>query len=433
MTTPPVSHEALHRNLVKAAILFDTSPFNSYEGPENPEMLIITCGSGWLYSLEAVKRLSARDSVGILKLGTTWPLPKGLVRKHLLRTARVLVVEEIDAFLEANLKELAADLEPGRTWLFHGKASGHFNPFGEMNPDAVASAIARILKIEYRPREDGYERIAQQVMRELVPPRDLQFCAGCPHRTTFWAIKNVLKMDGRDGFVAGDIGCYSMAITTTGFSQLKTLHAMGSGLGIASGLGKLGKLGFNQPVVTVCGDSTFFHAAIPALINAVHSQSDMLFIVLDNGGTAMTGFQPHPGTEINAMGDQVPKLDIETVCSGLGIAAEVIDSYDITGMTEKLLTLLREGGKPRVVISRRECALAAARKEKPTYRVRVDQDRCRGEHCGCDKYCVRVFKCPGLVWDRPISKARVDEAICCGCGVCSEICPQSAIIREALS
>ena len=427
-----ISHEALHQNLAKAATLFESSPFNSYVGPENPELLVITCGSGWLYSLEAVKTLSAKDSVGILKLGTTWPLPRGFVSKQLFRTTRVLVVEEVDPFLEANVKELAADLEPGRTWSFYGKASGHFSSSGELNPDAVVSAIARLMGIDYHPREAEHDRMARQVMQDLVPPRALQFCAGCPHRTTYWAIKNVLKMDNRNGLVAGDIGCYSMALTSTGFSQLRTVHAMGSGLGVACGLGKLEKLGFDQPVVAVCGDSTFFHAAIPALINAVHSRSDMVFIVLDNAGTAMTGFQPHPGTGINAMGEEVPKLDIEAVCSGLGIAVEVTDPYDIQGTTEKLLRLLRDGGKPRVLISRRECALAAARGEKRAYEVRVDQDRCRGERCGCDKFCVRVFKCPGLVWDRDKGKAKVDEAICCGCGVCAEICPQSAIAREAL-
>jgi indolepyruvate ferredoxin oxidoreductase alpha subunit len=432
MTSPPTFHQALHSSLSKIASIFEQTPFNWYAGPDTPELLVITCGSGWLYSLEAVKALSAMDSVGILKLGTTWPLPLSLVSTHLLRATKVLVAEEIDAFLETNLKELGADLEPGRTWAFYGKASGHFNPFGELNTDVVSSAIARILGVSYSPRTAEYQRKAQEVMQELVPPRALQFCAGCPHRTTFWAIKNALKMDGRDGFVTGDIGCYSMALTSTGFSQIKTVHAMGSGAGLASGLGKLDKFGFDQPVIAVCGDSTFFHAVIPSLINAVHSQSDLVFVVLDNAATAMTGFQPHPGIGTNAMGDDTPSLDIENVCRALGVTVAVTDAYDINGTTGKLLELLRNGGKPRVLISRRECALTRARREKQVYKVRIDPDRCRGEQCGCDKFCVRVFRCPGLIWDRDAGRARVDEAICVGCGVCAEICPQSAIVREGL-
>jgi indolepyruvate ferredoxin oxidoreductase, alpha subunit len=433
MNTPPVFHQALHQSLARIADIFESSPFNWYVGPENPELLLVTSGSGWLYSVEAVKMLSAKDSVGILKLGTTWPLPRNLVSARLLQTSNVLVVEEIDLFLEDNLKVLAADIAPGRTWRFFGKASGHFHPFGELNPDVVINAVARILEIDYNPRPADYQQTAQQVLQGLVPPRALQFCAGCPHRTTFWAIKNALKMDGRDGFVTGDIGCYSMALTSTGFSQIKTVHSMGSGVGLASGLGKLDRLGFDQPVVTVCGDSTFFHAVIPALINAVHSHADLLFVVLDNAATAMTGFQPHPGIETNAMGEAAPKMEIEAVCRALGVFVEVTDPYDIPGTTEKLLGLLRESGKPRVLISRRECALTRARKEKASYVVRVDEGRCRGESCGCDKFCVRVFKCPGLAWDRDAGKALIDEAICSGCGVCTEICPQSAIVREALS
>ena len=433
MTTPPVFHQALHTTLAKVSGMFERSPFNWYRGPEKPELLIITSGSGWLYSLEAVKTLSAADSVGILKLGTTWPLPRNLVATHLLRVTKVMVIEEIDAFLEANLKELAADLAADRAWTFCGKASGHFNPFGELNPDIVTNAIARVLGVDYSPRAANYRQKSEKVLQELVPPRALQFCAGCPHRTTFWAIKNALKMDGHDGFVTGDIGCYSMALTSTGFSQIKTVHAMGSGVGLASGLGKLGAFGLDQPVVTVCGDSTFFHAVIPALINAVHNQSDLLFVVLDNGGTAMTGFQPHPGIGANVMGDEAPKLEIEDVCHALGLEVAVTDAYDIAGTTAKLLDLLGTRGKPRVLISKRECALIRARKEKPLYKVQIDGNRCLGEECGCDKFCVRVFRCPGLAWDRDTGKARVDEAICSGCGVCVEICPQSAIVRESLS
>lgn len=429
-TSPPIFHQKLHRNLSRISEIYEQSPFNWYVGAENPELLIITCGSGWFYTREAVEMLSREDSIGILKLGTTWPLPKTLIAGFMRQTENIMVIEETDAFLETNIKELSADLGQGRTWRFYGKVSGHIHPFGEINTDIVIKAITEILKTDHISRSEDYRKKAEQIFKENIFPRELQFCPGCPHRTTFWAIKDALRMDGREGFVVGDIGCYSMALSSTGFSQIKTVHAMGSGIGIASGLGKLTHLGFNQPVLAVCGDSTFFHAVIPGLIDAVHNQSDLILVVLDNAGTAMTGFQPHPGIGTNAMGDPSPPIDIEKLCHALGVPTAVTDAYDIRETTEKLMDLLRIEGGPRVFISRRECNLIRARREKPLYRVQINPDKCIGEACGCGRFCTRVFRCPGLIWDKDTGKAKIDEAVCSGCGVCVDICPQDAIFRE---
>lgn len=430
-TTPPKSHQRLHRNLLRISEIFEHSPFNWYAGSQKPELLIITCGSGWFYSKEAVEILSGEDAIGILKLGTTWPLPKTLITGAMLRTEKVLIIEETDAFLETNIKELSADLGPGRTWTFYGKSSGHINPYGEINTDKVVHAIADIEKVNYTSRDAGYQLKIQKAMKENIFPRELQFCAGCPHRTTFWAIKDALRMDGREGFVVGDIGCYSMALSSTGYSQIKTVHAMGSGIGVASGLGNLNHLGFNQPVLAVCGDSTFFHAVIPGLIDAVHNRSDLILVVLDNAGTAMTGFQPHPGMSMNAIGDPSPPIDVEKICHALDVPTVVTDPYDIKGTTQKLMDLLSIPGKPRVLISRRECNLIRARREKPLYKVEVNPDKCIGEACGCGRFCTRVFRCPGIKWNRDARKAEIDEAVCSGCGVCVEICSQGAIFRES--
>jgi indolepyruvate ferredoxin oxidoreductase alpha subunit len=429
---PSKSHRALHETLGRIEQIFEPSPFNWYVGPEKPELLIITCGSGWLYSMEAVKLLSVEGLVGILKLGTTWPLPRELVHKHVLDAENVLVVEEIDAFLENNVKELVPDLRQARTWTFYGKGSGHINPFGEISPDIVIKAIASILNVKYLARETNYQEKSEEIVKKYVLPRGLQFCAGCPHRATFWAIKDALRLDGRDGFVTGDIGCYGMAALPTGFAQSLTSHAMGSGVGVGEGLGTLKQFGFNQPVLAACGDSTFFHGSIPALINGIHSGADFILLFLDNAGTAMTGFQPHPGTSVNAAGDLAPAVDIESLCQALGVRVVVADPYDVNDTTKKLLDMLCDEGKTRVFISRRECALIRAKREKPLYKVYVNPDKCIGEACGCNRFCTRIFKCPGLIWDRDAKKARIDEAICSGCGVCVDICPRSAIVREGI-
>jgi indolepyruvate ferredoxin oxidoreductase alpha subunit len=323
---------------------------------------------------------------------------------------------------------------PGHAYRFFGKASGHIPPYGEINVDTAIQAIASLMSIDYRPRDAAYEKKSQEVAENYVPPRTSQLCPGCPHRATYWAIKDALKMTGEEGIVAGDIGCYAMGLLPTGFSQVKTVHAMGSGMGVASGLGKLDLFHFKQPVLAMSGDSTFFHAGIPALLNAVHSEADVVLVILDNAGTAMTGFQPHPGVDRDAAGDARPKISIEKLCEALGVPVTVVDSYDVKASRKAFLDVLGRKGKTRVVISRRECALIrASGQQGPIARMRIDAERCFGDQCGCNRYCTRVFKCPGLIWDRDSRKAKIDEAVCSGCGVCVSICPQSAIVGEAVS
>jgi indolepyruvate ferredoxin oxidoreductase, alpha subunit len=429
----PKLHQALHGKRGKIEELFDMSPFNSYWGAEEPELLIATSGSGWLYAMEAVRILSLEGSVGVLKLGTTWPLPPGFLRKHIGRSRKVLVIEEVDAFLETNLKEFVVDNRSGNPYRFFGKASGHIKPYGELNVDMAIEAIIGIMGIKYEPRDEAYERRSREVAQECVPPRGSQLCPGCPHRATYWAIKDALRMVGGDGVVAGDIGCYAMGLQPTGYRQVNTVHAMGSGMGFASGLGKLDIFDFTQPVLAICGDSTFFHAVIPALINAVHSESDVVLVVLDNGGTAMTGFQPHPGTDKDAVGDVRPEISMERICAALDVPVTVVDPYEMESTKRAFLQVLRQKGKTRVVISRRECALIrAGRQAGPIAKMRIEAERCLSEACGCDRYCTRVFKCPGLMVDRESGKARIDEAMCTGCGVCVTVCPRSAIVAEAI-
>jgi len=261
-----------------------------------------------------------------------------------------------------------------------------------------------------------------------VIARELAFCAGCPHRASFWAIRAALELDGRNGFVTGDIGCYTLGLGRTGYYLLRTVHCMGASVGVASGLSKLARLGFAQPVVALIGDSTFFHAAVPALIDARYNQARFLCVVLDNGTTAMTGHQPHPGMGINAMGEEVPAVAIEEVVAGLGIPFTIQDPYDIKTTTRVVYDLLQQN-RLHVLILRRECALVAARKTKKA-RVYVDQERCLGDVCGCMRFCSRVFSCPACIWDADAGKARIDETICTGCGVCADLCPQRAIVVE---
>jgi len=429
---PPLpNHKALLQKMDRARSLAESSPYNVYRGPEKPELLLITGGSGWMYSLEAVMNLGVQDRVGLLKLGTTWPLPAAPVLRHLKQTERILFVEEVDPFLENNVKEFFAqhcmDLGLKR---FYGKASGTIPSAGEITPETVTTALQKMLNLDYKPRPEDYTSKAHEAATELVPARALGFCAGCPHRATYWAVKRALALDGREGIVLGDIGCYGLGMGPSGFFQMKTIHAMGSGAGLASGLGQLDRFGLSQPVLAVCGDSTFYHAAMPALVNARYNGANFVLLLLDNSATAMTGFQPHPGTGRTATGKEAPVLDLRRICESLGARVEVADPFDISATTDAMLELLQDKQGVKVLVLKRECALVRSKKQKKLYNVEVNQERCLGETCGCNRLCTRVFKCPGLYWDRATGKAGIDEAICTGCGVCAEICPASAIRKE---
>lgn len=426
----PMRRRQLDR-LKQAEELFESSPFNTYSGPDVPEFLIITSSVCTLYCREAISLLGVSDRVGLLKLGTTWPLPARLLEKHLGSSGKVLIVEEGTPFLEDNVKALTAELAPKiGTREFFGRKDDTLPPVNELNPDLVAEGIAKILHVSYTPVPAEYSRKADEAAAEGAPPRALTFCPGCPHRASYWLLNKVLKMDSRQGFVCGDIGCYTLGAIACGFNTLKTSHAMGSGTGVASGFGKLSRFGLDQPVMAVCGDSTFFHAVMPALVNAVHNESDMILVVLDNSGTAMTGFQPHPGTQLSAAGESLPALDISRICQAMGAGVVVCDPFDFEATERTLLGLLEDSAGVRVVMMRRACALSPGRKGTKPYQMEVVSDLCLGENCGCNRLCTRVFKCPGLIWDATNKQTRIDEIICAGCGVCSDVCPVGAITKK---
>ena len=313
--------------------------------------------------------------------------------------------------------------------VFFGKNEGTIPMTGELNPDIVALALSKILGVPYVPMESDYENSAKSAVASMAPSRELAFCPGCPHRASFWSIHKALQMDNRDGFVCGDIGCYGLGFLPTGFSTVKIGHAMGSGLGLASGFGKLGGFGMDQPVIALSGDSTFFHAVLPALVNAIHQESDVLLIVLDNSGTAMTGFQPHPGLPVDAMGGKAPSVDIGKVCEAMGAKVEIRDPFDLEDTRTTINRLLEDKGA-KVLILRQICALSPEKKGKKRFDMRVDESRCIGEQCSCNRLCTRIFRCPGLIWDTINKKSRIDDAICVRCGVCADVCSHKAIIRE---
>lgn len=427
-------HRSQQEKLRKAAEIYDTCPFNDYEGPDTPELLLITSSVCYLYSREAIHLLGVQNRVGLLKLATTWPLPPRLLTKHLASTGKVLIVEEVLPFLEENIKAFAASIgDRIGVKRFYGKADGFIPSTGELNPDIVIDALSKILCVKHESVSKEYSKLAVELAEKGAPARELTFCPGCPHRASFWSIHNALALDERKGFVCGDIGCYSLGAISCGFNTLKTLHSMGSGTGLASGFGILGNLGLNRTVFSVCGDSTFYHAVMPSLVNAIHNKANITLIVLDNSGTAMTGFQAHPGLEINATGDYVPAVDIPSICRAMGAKVSVCDPFEIEKTQEILLEAAEDREGVKVVVLRQICALSPEKKGKKNFTMSVDESMCIGENCGCNRLCTRIFKCPGLIWDDKKKTARIDEVICTGCGVCASICPSGAIKKEEVT
>lgn len=419
-------HRAQLKKLDDAQEIFEHSPFNSYTGPEQPELIIVASGSGLFYSREAVERLQVADKVGILKLGTTWPIPEQFIASHLKKTKQVLVIEEVDPFIEQNLALVIAR-NPEISVRIYGRygKNAYLSRMYELHPDMVIQAVASLLGIQYTTKTLGQVPPDQIVQ---VPNRDRTFCAGCPHRATFFILKQALDLDERGGLVMGDIGCYSLGRGRAGHYLMHGLSCMGGGINMAEGLGQLERFGFNQPVVALAGDSTFFHACLPGLVNAKFHNSNMIFIVLDNSATAMTGFQPHPGTGITAMGDITEKLSIEKLVEAVGCKAKIADPYQVAETTEVVYDLLQQPGL-KVLVLRRACATLTARsQQKP--KVWVDPELCRGDECGCNRFCTRVWGCPANIWDYSAGKAKIDEVICIGCGVCSTLCPAGAIKVE---
>jgi len=365
--------------------------------------------------------LGLQAKVKVLKLGTTFPLPRRVVTDFLRGLKKVLVVEELSPYLEKEVYAIAKEANPSVP--VFGKYSKTFSEAFEYNPDIVAKGIALTLDREYPDYRVGIEEATK--LKSIIPDRYPTFCAGCPHRGTFVALNQALRVEASKGkrhYFANDIGCYSMWVFPP-ISHSDSSLCMGASVGIANGL----SYSIEERVVAVVGDSTFYHASIPAIINAVHNGNKFTLIVLDNSVTAMTGQQSNPSTEFTAGWKQGKKVPIEDICRAIGIEfVEIVDSYDVKNNVDVFRRALEFDGLS-VVISRRECALYSDRNKRrrgeriiPFY---VDRNICKRAYM-----CLGTFYCPAYELDEN-RQPRISQEMCDGCSVCSKLCPYSAIKR----
>lgn len=362
---------------------------------------IATGGFNYTYVTEAMANLGQLRE---LKVSTPHPFPEQLAVEFLTGLEEVLCIEELDPVIERELIYIAGKYHLPVKIL--GKLSHHVKNSGENTRDSVLADIAAFMGRQLPEQGEN----GQGVPAPELPVRPPVLCAGCPHRASFYAVKKA--MQGRKTIFCGDIGCYTMG-NAMPLDMVDTCLCMGAGLGIAQGVGHIEP---DTSCFAFVGDSTFFAAAIPGVVNAVYNQAEMTLVVLDNSTTAMTGHQPHPGTGHTMMGEVVAKVNIEAVLQGIGVTAvETVNPLDLAKSIE---VVRKMAGMPGVkaIIFKYPCIAIT----KPEGKMAVDIDKC----VGCRK-CIREIGCPGLIIRD--GQVTIDESLCTGCGLCSHICPFEAI------
>lgn len=393
---------------------FEKSSFNIVADGEG-DTGIITSGAGYSYAVDACRTLGVNPP--ILKIGTTYPLPVKKIEEFMKPLKTVVVVEELSPYLELAVKGVAKDI--GLNTAIMGKGTGHLSEALEYNVAIVVKALASVLEMD-EPFDSSAIVERAEELKSILPDRVPVFCAGCPHRATLWAVKQAIK--GRNIIYNNDIGCYSMAFfPPLNFSD--SMLCMGSSLGLSAGMAQV----VEDEIMAIVGDSTFFHAALPGLVNAVYHNLNITIFVLDNEVTAMTGQQVHMGTpEGRGIPENKKRIMIEDVCKGIGIEhITVVDSYDVKNNVSVIKEAFDFKG-PSVVISRRSCALHGDRIKRrtgvPIIPNEVDKDSCKKPHT-----CIRDFHCPAIIFDTDDRASHIEPEICDGCGVCAKICPFGVI------
>ena len=360
----------------------ETCEINRIEAGESSAIGIITSSTSYQYVKEVLG-----DAYPVLKLGLIWPMPEKKLADFAASVEKLVIVEELDGFIEAHCRNLGLECI--------GKSS--FSNIGELMPLDIAAKLSTVW--ETGPKLDT-----------AIPPRPPVMCAGCPHRGLFYTLKkNKLT-------VLGDIGCYTLGAVAP-LGAVDSVICMGASVSGLHGFSKSQNGAADSKTVAVIGDSTFMHSGITGLVNMAYNESNATVIIVDNSITGMTGHQQNPTTGFNLKGDPCAKIDLETLCRAVGIKrVRVIDPYDLA-QCDAVINEELAANEPSVIISRRPCALLKYVKHKKP--LTVDEDKC----VGC-KSCMRIG-CPAV--SIVGGKARIDTTLCVGCGVCQQLCKPGAL------
>jgi len=387
-------HPVIEQRILDVAEFGESFPYNRIEPGEN-SLGIITAGVAYQYAKEVFPNAS------ILRLGMTWPLPEQLIRQFAGTVERLIIIEELDPFIEEAVRLMGIPVE--------GKSI--FPLIGELDPRVVRESA---IKAGLLPESAHIPLPGVDV--GPLPARPPVLCPGCPHRGLFYVL-NKLKVP-----VNGDIGCYTLGFIPP-LSAIHSCGCMGAGIAVAHGAVKAGS---PEKHVAVIGDSTFFHTGIPALINTVYNRSQMVTVILDNRVTGMTGHQENPGTGRTLQGEATTAIELESLVRALGIKhVKTVPAYAVAEIETTLKEFLKLD-EPSVLITLEPCALLPEARKR-WIPLEVISDTCNG--CAL---CFRIG-CPAILKSDELDarlqrpKALIDSTLCTGCEVCAQICPRDAI------
>ncbi len=395
-------HQALERKLSEIAAYERTAPvcLNAKETFRAPDKAVLVSGVAAAHTEEIMRELNLWDTFPLYQIIQPHPLHTEFI-SHILSTCNeILIIEETTGIIEMQI----ADRHRTK-----GKLSGTVPRVGELLPETIQEIVS-----------DFTGTRAARIQMPAVPGRRPTLCAGCPHRAAFFAIKKAAKK----GIYTSDIGCYTLGLN---LGAVDTVLCMGAAISQAAGFHHAYK---NEekppPIVATIGDSTFFHAGVPALIDAVVQNVRFVLVILDNRTTAMTGNQPTPASGFGADGEPLGRADIPSLVQGCGVGfCKAGDPYQLDEFIQLLkdaVAYTKEHG-PAVVISTHPCLLDRTRKDEPHSPVSIQIT----EDCDACGYCVSQFECPALVLDEGAEQVRVDSMLCNGCGVCLHVCPKGAL------
>ncbi|KKH99529.1 indolepyruvate oxidoreductase [Methanosarcina sp. 1.H.T.1A.1] len=410
-------HPWLENVQVQLSERFSGLPYNSVSG--SGKIGIIASGVSALYVKEAVKGFE--EVFTLFRVGTVYPFPEKAALSFLKGIEKLIVVEELDPYLEEQALQLV-----GKAHLpvdIYGKKNGFFPVSGEYNVDIVIDSVNKVLAD--LGETASLSHASPAILRGELPPLPVRaptLCAGCMHRTVFYAFKQAAKQLKKNSQVetifSGDIGCYTLG-NAHPLNMVDTCLCMGAGMSIAGGLSRTNP---EAKQVAFIGDSTFFHSGIPAVVNAVYNGADVTLAVLDNRTTAMTGHQPHPGIGVTALGSPSKAIDIAGVVRSCGV--EFVRTVE-TGSLENCVEAAKEAMEfkgPSAVVFKGKCVGIT----KSFTRFAIDPDSCTG--CG---FCVKQLGCPAIFLPAGEDKPLIQDS-CSGCGLCAQICPSGAIREDGV-
>jgi indolepyruvate ferredoxin oxidoreductase alpha subunit len=409
-----IRHKALLKRWKELVKFSEQSSLNCLYAPKtkNDKPLsigIITSGVSFQYAREIF------ENTPILKLGITNPIPYKIISDFARDKKMLIIVEELEPFIEEQIRQMCLGIK------IAGK--DYFPQYGELSPEILEDFYRQLFGTDLISKQqsketgtgiDDFKNIPgnhenKNQSSDRIPNRPPVLCAGCPHRSVFYILKKLrLK-------VMGDIGCYTLSVLPP-LNSLDSCLCMGAGIGQALGMEKADPE-VRGEIVSVIGDSTFFHSGITPLVDSIYNKGSGVIIILDNRITAMTGHQVHPGVGVTLMGEDTTEIKAEEIARGAGVKnIRVVDPNRID-LFEKTVREELKKGQLSVIIARRKCVLLE--KGKKQANVYINEEKC--EKCGL---CLK-FGCPAI--ELREDTYSINEIMCTGCGVCVDICKKNAI------